>query len=287
MPGGPTVTLSGTADVIAHFAEDGDGVLAPRGVVLDWKTGYNESDHYYQVLGYAALAYASLHAPFSEYDEIRLAATKVHTVIVAHLRLNMVKTYEVTQANLLDFGKRLGTIIADENPAYSPSEETCRYCPLAFECQARRKLIEAAGRDVLAIAQGGDHELTPEMLAIVYPQSRMIRQALDAYDRAVKEAVAYAGGRLPSGDGELVLEERTRETIDYDPSIIDMYAKPDSIRLTVGKKELADAVKASAEQGQKGKAIKACLEELRAAGRVTEKKYSVLTYRKHKEEDDV
>lgn len=267
---GGRARLRGSPDVVATLKDD-----PTTTVVLDWKTGYREANPIDQIMGYAYLA-----------DTLGVSGREASKYVLMSVwtRLGVVETAEYSQSQVSGFGKRVAAAFRslDESPRYSPSERNCMYCPLALECDARRALLATAGRDMLAVAQDEQRELAPADLAALYPQSRMLKKALDAYEKQLRAAVKAAGGRIAFDGGEIELKESTRKTITWNPEIVAEYVAEehrDELRPTISKTALEKAVAASAPRGQKGTAKEAVLDALREAGCVDEKTTKSLAYR--------
>jgi hypothetical protein len=261
------------------------------GVIIDWKAGYKENVYLPQTKGYALLdllIYGNNpnHPMFKGREFI---IPEKYLLLVVWTRLGVTETFEFPTADIIDLREQLCRIFSEETRRYVPNGSNCEYCPLALDCPARRALILSAGRDMLAI--GGEEstrEVTPAALAALYPQSRMLKKALESYEASVRQVVEDAGGILPDGQGmELALEESPRETIHFprkqevfknfltDSEIENLLAS-----LTISKEKLKKSIMQCAPNRKGNANLNACIEALRQAGTVEKKQITKLSYRK-------
>lgn len=260
------VLLSGHPDVTADVAGD-----EPVRLILDWKTGRKEAEPLDQLKGYCLLDDAVNGAP----SNVRYLCMVVWT------RLGLTETYEFLRDDLYKFADELCDKIARGQDRYNPDPFHCTYCPRQSDCPARKQLLASAGNDLLCIGEEGtsNQPMSPERLASLYPQSRMLKAALDRYEKQLREAVKAAGGTL----GEMTLAKCERKAIRWDAKEIGLWVDDIAeLHPTIGKLELEDAVKAAAPQGQKGARVKECLNELERCGLVTTTTYEALEYKPKK-----
>lgn len=278
----PSISAEGVVDAKVDFMLKGTADILSRAVsgplvVVDWKTGYKDADYWDQLRGYASMARSN-----REYNEPPEEVDQV-LGIVAWTRLGVHEVVPFDAAELDALGADIRRALASPFK-HAPSEATCTYCPRARDCEARRALLASAGQDMLA-CMGGEHggAITPARLAAIYSQSRMVKKALEAYEATLREALAAAPEGLPVEGGRLVLKDGSRKTVYWAPEILEKFMFPEaieSLRPTIGKGELEDAIAAGALRGQKGKAKAEVLETLAKAGAVEEKKYKSIAFEK-------
>ena len=267
----PGIELTGSSDVVGHMRGDPE-----TGVIVDWKTGYREGDALRQLQGYAYLAASTI-----------LPEAKRWKLVTVWTRLGTSDTVECDGEDIDEAACGLADLMTygQEDPAYSPSEQNCIYCPLSIDCPARRALLSGAANDMIAMTgddSGG--EITPARLGGLYQQSRMLKRALEAYEKALRDAVWNAPGQaIECEGGTVALKESQRCTIGWAPEILAKHipqSAVDDLRPTVGKTELEKAVADHSARGQKAKAKIAVMEELREEGYVEEKTVRSLEFRK-------
>ncbi len=234
-------------------------------IVLDWKTG-NVSDCYPQLMGYAMLA--------GEQHQL----TGDIYIVGEFLREQESITSKTT---VVEARKYIENVLnsADKNKACISSH--CTYCPLKNKCSVYADSITAAGRDLIAIS--GCEITTP--LPDLYEQSKLLRKALDDYDKALKAMIENAGGILERADGK-VFSYKISETKKFNLSekaseIINSYSHTATltdllVRNVEFSKSTLNKIPANQFNGGKGKAITAIMSELEEAGLVEKGKRNTL-----------
>lgn len=277
----PMFRLTGHRDLGGRVKSD-----PTTGVIIDWKAGYKENGYLPQTKGYALLdllVYGNPNLPRFREDRGFVIPEK-YLLLVVWTRLGVTETFAASAADLMKFKNELCRIFASETKRYSPSDENCTYCPLSLDCPARRALMESAGRDIQAMAgEGIGSEITPAKLAALYPQSRVLKKALENYESMLKASVEQAGGSIGFEGGEIGLRESTYRKIGWNPDVLRRFLSEEQIaelRPTIGKTELDKAVSDGAPRGQKGTAKEECLLALKEAGSVEEKQVKSIEYRK-------
>jgi hypothetical protein len=240
-------------------------------VINDWKSGWVRRNHEHQLAGYA-------HAARETYGMPRSGAI---TTITAWLRFREleVKTWtsEQLDAWAVEHARHAKKVGREWNPG-----PHCALCPSQVGCAARDAYITTSSAALVARPA---EDLTPETLARLYPQSRMLKKAIEAYESAVKAYVS-AHGSLPLDDGkELGMAEREREEIgarEAWPVLLAEGLDDDEIDavLAVKKGALEDAIGAKAPNGQKGKRQAAVIQRLRESGAITTTSFQQLEVRK-------
>ncbi len=277
----PLFRLTGHRDLGGRVKSD-----PTTGVIIDWKAGYKENGYLPQTKGYALLdllIYGNPNHPRFR-EEREFVIPEKYLLLVVWTRLGVTETFEVSAADLLEFKNDLCRIFASDTKRYSPSDENCMYCPLALDCPARRALMESAGRDIQAMTgEGVGTEITPAKLAALYPQSRVLKKAIENYESMLKASVEQAGGSIGFEGGEIGLRESTYRKIGWNPDVLRRFLSEEQIaelRPTISKAELDKAVSDGAPRGQKGTAKEQCLLALKEAGSVEEKQVKSIEYRK-------
>lgn len=253
------VVLTGTGDLVSLT----DNASTIR--LLDWKSGWGDSDHEAQVRGYALLA---LH-------EIPTADRVIASVM--KLRHGVLETYEWTRAELETWWwEGLLRRVMSKADVYRPSPEACGYCPLFAECPARPAMLAAA----LVLLDANDEQkksitTTPDGVAYILERARWVERAAKSAIDAVRAAVINAGGVLPLEDGrELRITSQVRTEIDYasGEGVLrahcgDELGKALSVRKGKSKSDpdklgVEDIVRAKAPRGKKDAAVESLIYEL-------------------------
>jgi CRISPR/Cas system-associated exonuclease Cas4 (RecB family) len=264
--------LSGTCDIA--------GSIGGINVIVDWKTGYREYSPAMQTMGYHVLQDSVRNNRLHMLDLIAYKSVAIFA------RLGTYEVYDHCWEDIQDMLDEIKEIIATPEPdrKYNPDGANCMYCPRALECPARLMLMYSSGRDILAMTGDGvGKEITTAKLAALYPQSRVLKKALENYESILRAAVEQAGGKIAFDGGEIVLNESPRKTILWNPEVLRNFLSADQVaglRPTISRKELEQAVSDGAPIRQKGKAKELCIQALKDAGSVEEKLVKSIEYRK-------
>lgn len=237
------VTLTGHLDLQAQDVETGDLV------VLDWKSGHLESDYHDQLMGYAYLA--------------MLTQKEIENVLVmtAYTALGVTSVRRYARSQIMDWYESLARTLQEPVKPFRPGT-VCVYCPHATICPARRRMLCAAADDVSAIikSQSFDASRGVAKLAALKPQVDVLRKALEAYDKQLKDAVKSCGAVPLNEDEELFLRVEERKVAPFDGRLRAVLedARPglfEELRAaqTISKSALAQAITGSG----KGKLLKA------------------------------
>lgn len=260
--GEPEVTIKGELvrgriDLL-RLRTDGGHLLSAA--VLDWKTGMDPStgSKYEQRLAYAS-ALESTHG---------MPRSGIYETIEVWLAADMVIKDDVTLVAIKGFRARIRDRL--RRPVANPGPH-CRYCRRIHECEERDIYIRAAAS---ALAKIDPLEMTPDVVAALWDQSRALKKALEAYDKAV-DALVDLTGDLPLPDGRKIIHtESSRDTIDARKAWATMKASgmtQDDINavLTISKTKLLDAVGRLAPRGQKAAAKGDMMAALDVAGAIS------------------
>ena len=231
--------FKGRADLVYH-----DGEIA---VVLDWKFGRTEGEHLEQLGAYGHCVNAMYGMPSCGYV----------TAITAWPLLGVIDIRKLDDKWLHTFGNHIKELRREVGKTYSPGEH-CTYCRLSLSCRARDDFLRSAGNVMTKLAAD---KVQPATLARLYPQAKMLENALDNYRKALRIAVEEHGA-LSIGDGrELALS-------DYNVTVVDaqkawpILADPDGWRFTdddmaktikMSSSAIQDVVAKRAERGDKAK----------------------------------
>lgn len=264
---GETIVLTGHLDL---WGRTSDGAC-----FVDWKTGMVDgSDYWPQMRGYAL----QLIDKHPDIDRV--------TGIIGWVRTREIDVQVWTRAELLQWRDELIAKLGDTK-GFNPGD-ACRYCPQQFDCTARNALVTVACKDLLEARPDGI--TTPEFLAAGYSKVQLLKQAIDRYDQAMKQAVRVAGEKgLAIGNGKkLVVEIRTKDSImltdDSNRLVKEALGKPiwdacpDAV--TIGKEKLLDLIAKKAPKGDKGKAKDRFMAALKAVSSVKSVEYEALCTKK-------
>lgn len=227
--------------------------------VLDWKTGREpwSSTKPGQRLAYASAVEATHGMPASGY--IYTAELWLATGTVIESRIDA-DTIEGFRARLAEQRQR---------QTASPGPH-CKYCRRRHECDERNVYLRATAETLRELPTDAP---PAELLAGLWDQSRLLRQALDNYERAIDTAIDELG-ELPLPDGRVLAHgKKTLTTIDARkawPVMVGAGLDHEAINsaLKVSKTKLVEIVKRRAPRGKKGEAAEQLLNNLDSAGAI-------------------
>jgi hypothetical protein len=231
----------GTTDILGM---DGDVTC-----VGDWKNGYSGFEHPNQLLAYASCARAEFGMPRSGF----ISAVQINVPS---------RTFVAWQHSSDDidvFENRMRHAWNDVGKRYCPGT-ACTFCPRKHRCTAWADYLRSAVNFVVAKPRG-----TTEELASMRSQVKIVRDAVAAYDVALKRALLE--GPIEHDGVKLEYEENT---VDYilpvEASAIlqreyGFGAKEFGEVLRMSKGALCNLVRSRVEKG-KGKAELKLLEDL-------------------------
>lgn len=257
--------LRGTCDV-----ESGSG----QKVIVDWKSGQIYRDHKEQMRGYAALVRGG-----NDYNRGIIKA------VIVWLQLGFYEVYDFTED---DTDSLLMTDIpglaAKIGKHYSPGAD-CAFCRGRAECRAKADYERMAAN---AIAVQDPQALTRDRLAALYPQAKMLKSALEAYDEMLKAALVDGPLIIPDGR-QIELKAMTKQEISPLEAwpILAAELTQDELAgcITVGKGKLMDAVGAKAAKGMKGKEQGRIMARLKESGAISETSFTRVQVTKSKQVD--
>jgi hypothetical protein len=230
--------------------------------ILDWKTGRDpqENSKPLQRLAYASAVEATYGMPAQCYiytAEIWLAAQEIIS-----------SRYDID--SIQGFRRKLAEQLA--HPKASPGSH-CKYCRRRFDCRERDQYLRSAA---LGLTIVGTEIQTTEALASLWDQSRALKKALEAYEKAV-DLVVEENGNLDLGDGRRIIHgTKTLDDIDPRKAWPVMQAAGltnDDLNAVVkiGKTRLLNAIGAKAPRGSKAAAKAEMVTRLDEAGAISRK----------------
>lgn len=244
--------LRGHADVL-HY--DGDTLA-----VLDWKTNRVMREYTAQLMGYAACAAHMNGMPKSG----------VVTVATAWLRFGEIDVRNYSAKDIEGFMTRVDNACHEIDRAYGPGD-ACTFCRRKFDCGSRigylRNAIDVLDKDPLP-----SEEVKPSQLAEIWQRTRLLKRAIDAYERAVK-SMLVDGPIEMSDKSYLELRLENVEKLDAQtawPIIVEAGLTEADLAKCVrlSKMAVTRALSDRTARGHKGKAIESLLNRLRAAGAI-------------------
>jgi hypothetical protein len=240
--------------------------------ILDWKSGFKDSDYREQMRGYCALA-------LLKYPEIERA-----TATIAWLRTGEIERYAMTRDQL---EKWVDDVMLAMCPIERPGTH-CDYCKRSHECRSRNALVR---RDIATVLDVGTEEaaeaiarMDPSDIVALLGKAKMIAACADRIKDAIKAHVETVG-EVEGEKTKLTLVEENRRNIDP------LKTWPILMESGFEDSDFAECVKISAStvdtitgkkagRGNGKRAIAALREKLEAAGAVSTTTIQKLTERR-------
>lgn len=225
--------------------------------VIDWKSGYKDSDYRQQLLTYAHLA---MH---------NFPVVKQVYVCLAWLRTGEYEGEWVTrEASNLWHTETMSRL---EAVGFNPGRH-CSHCPRFLECPAAKAQLIQAGEVLIESAQQTELTEVDKFFTILDAQ-KMLSDYCEKVHTMLRAQLAAVGGKIESEDREVFFVEQSRREIDAKvalPIIREKFGSDTADQCcSVSKKSIEEVVKASVGRGQKGKAAAAFMAELEERGAVT------------------
>jgi hypothetical protein len=251
----PDVTVTGTGDVLSMQP----GVVA----VLDWKAGWQPSDHPHQLRGYAALGIET--ARGRGYDVKEVLAVEVH------VRVGTMEIHRWSSDDMEDWIRSLLKQVARAGTQWGPGPVACQYCPRQLVCDSLREYTHNGIAALIAADKG---KMTPEKLASLWDYSRVVKRAVGRYEGLMHAAL--------EGEGPIPLDEfRELSLVDTEkdkiiPAMVMRYLREDlelsameiNACARISKTALCDVVKARVPRGKGAGAIREMLAKLKRTGAI-------------------
>lgn len=241
----------GTADIVS-IAYDRATVTSMA--IGDWKLADSGEGHPEQLRCYAAAAVDKFGAPtdgFVTLGEFWLLDGEYQIDRVSLDELDDFKAHMRSQHE--NAGKQFA------------AGHWCRYCPIRLSCTIRDEYMRSASAAFTTIPAVG--EVSRETLAALWDKSRLVKKALDEYDKAISLALddgpldIGGGRRLERYELETVTFPRVTEALDFLRGTVDC----DKV-CRISKTALAREVKARAPKGQGAGRMRVLLGQLEANG---------------------
>ena len=166
--------------------------------IIDLKTGTQRVDakNNAQLLGYAAAALNEFNVlPSPVAHSVRPVDIQLHIVQPS---IGWIDSWTIPARDVVDFTKKIKESAKNAcsvNPTYSPSEESCKYCPAKATCRARAKFnVDLA---VTEFALADPATLTAQDLERILPQvPQIVAWATSVQEYATSQALQ---GQAPKG----------------------------------------------------------------------------------------
>lgn len=237
-----------------------DVVSVEGGAIADWKSGWGDAEHPWQLTGYA-YAFRAQHG----------MPARGHILgVEIWLRHRSMRVHKLTDVSLDAFAERLKRQAAHVGREYGPGRH-CEFCKHVNACKARAEYLRGTCE---ALAPIGDTGLTREKLGELYDKAKAVRSALAQFDKLLDAELDH--GPIPLGGG------RTLQRVAYEVDEIDplkawpiVFGGPHPLTpeeatevIAIGKTALIAAVKAQAPKGKGASYERDVLQALRDAGAI-------------------
>lgn len=242
--------LTGHADIIGR---DGDSLI-----VLDWKSGWLRQHKNFQMASYAHGARAKYGMPKSGI---------IKTVLV-WLRYGEIDVADYDNQKLDQFAQIFKKQLTSIGKHYAAGE-WCAYCPKRLDCGTYHAYVRSA-----ALTISESKEISRETLAELYSKSRLVKKAIDAYEKALRNELAHGPLALPDGK-EISLASYEKATIDAVKAWPVLtkdcgFSRDDMAEVThISKTAVEKIVNDRAPRGHKAKAKRLVIDNLKDAGAIT------------------
>lgn len=255
---------------------DIEEIIDDRGVVVDWKSGYKQSDYIAQVKCNAFLLAAK--------DK---TIKEVSTIIV-WLRDRTMSVATFTREELRNWMRQLiRRVVRGGENTFGPGE-ACLYCPRALSCPARKELSRGAielfsGSNI--VEAGTTMLADPEKVYRAYTQAKMVQSVAKQFLAQLKEEIVASGPLLIPGQEGRAIGIKTRKgksNINAQAAwpIIAARLNDEEFApcVTINKTKLTKAVMDKPPKGQKRGVVADLLRELEEANAIKrEKDVEILT----------
>lgn len=261
--------VNGMLDLMHH-----DGETA---AITDWKSGRVPGNATEQLASYAYAMRQKFGMPRSGFI----------TGIAVWLRFSQMDVRKMDDTYLDQFADTFKAQMKQAGRQFAPSYDACGFCLRQNECPARRDYISAAGAAMIVHqTEAESGAMTAELLGKLYPQSKMLEKALDAYKDALKQAASR--GQVSIGEGKVMRLNEYRKEVINDvqatwKALVGVHGfKPEDMARVckLSLTEIKEVVAERAEDGAKAKAKVAISKALADAGCISSVPYTKMTVMK-------
>jgi hypothetical protein len=275
-------TLEGTADVLGLVKGDEN-----KPAIVDWKTGFVDHGHKFQMRGYALCVWDMCSRP----EEMEVLTATVY------LRTGQIEYARHKPTDLLAFEREVTRNVLPKYQTFSPGEH-CINCECYVSCTARK----SATNDTITSILNGTGEFDkyakllqqvtrenrnlPEMAEAVRElrfRTKLLEQVTSAANKVLREAVINHGPLPTSAETHLVVEERTKKVVDPQRALPALGAilSPEQINsaMTLSVPKLVAACAQGYDKNDKKSARLQVLQALEKVEAVHDARYTVLTER--------
>lgn len=254
-----TIRVTGHLDLLAYDE------AAERVIIIDWKSGWKDSDYFWQMVGYALLA--------QHYMRARGLKVRRVTIMVAWLRTGQWEPLSFDPAELLELSAELEERVRDRS-IYAPGEH-CGYCKRFHECEARSALARRVIGDIADNAFGVDlSQLEPSEAGALWNKMVMVEKTIKVVREAYRDHLR-SGATVATREGwELAEVPGTTKSIKAREAwsiLIEACGERLADAITVKKGEVEQIVADGAGRGKKKAAKEALIERLESAGAIETK----------------
>src|SRR3990167_8363336 len=251
--------ISGHIDVLSFTPE--------IAALVDWKSGYRQTDFYNQLMGYAHLLF-------------RVSGVQTVRCSIVWLREQTIETFTVSRAEITSWAESLDQQVVNWDGVYHPGDH-CTYCRRFSSCPARIAMARAAieevgGPQLTDLLDVQDIQRHLPAVATLYRTGKIAvaKQVLKKIDEMIRAHIEAVGPIPLSDTVELALVEEPRDQIDPLKAwpIITKYLTDVEFApaVKIGKTALLDAIALKAPRGKKAGAKTQLMEELKAAWAVSQ-----------------
>lgn len=238
------IELSGHLDLSATVGDEGR--------ILDWKTGWLETDALPQLKGYGLLRF--IHEPGLK--RVRLSKLQVRT--------QKIETEVFEREELMQWWEWFAAHIREQN-TYRPGPH-CGRCRRSHECEARTASIRQVAAALVPSLESQIATMAPEQIGEIVIKCRDMQKVIDrVIDAARSETVSRDGVY-----GPLRIKVEERRAIDVSRGfdiLAEAIGREETLSsMKASKTDIEKFVKQSAPRGQKGKAVASLMQRLELAG---------------------
>ena len=194
------IRLTGHPDILC----EADGNIL---VVIDFKSGYLDTDYSDQLMGYVKLAWDANPA----YESAK--------VITVWIRDGFIEADDISREDMDAWVERFREAVASDD--FNPGEH-CMYCKRQFECPALTTKIRAVADWIRPVGEGEEVEFVgpSEMLALRFLDVKILTKGADIFKETFKDLLEREGRKVSDGAGKILFFELgKREKIVPDKAI--------------------------------------------------------------------